>query len=154
MLKGFLLILFEFFRFKVTYTEKNRLLVKLGFLLRREHPSDQRRSLMWTGNVKVKITKFQKMSFYRLYLNNAQNLKVSFSEFIEKNILTISSPGNQYPSCSIPAFEPLQPTVRVSTIRPSFTAKLSWRVVSFGCIPWTRDIYLNTEKNKFKNPLC
>lgn len=56
--------------------------------------------------------------------------------------LTISSPGSQYPSCSMPALEPLQPTVRVSTTRPSFTAKLSCLAVSLGCMPNTRLRYL------------
>lgn len=43
----------------------------------------------------------------------------------------------------MPALEPLQPTVRVSTTRPSFTAKLSCRVVSLGCMPNTRLRYLH-----------
>lgn len=65
-----------------------------------------------------------------------------FIECLEAPKLTISSPGSQYPSCSMPALEPLQPTVRVSTTRPSFTAKLSCLAVSLGCMPKTRLRYL------------
>lgn len=62
---------------------------------------------------------------------------------LEPSLRTISSPGSQYPSCSMPALEPLQPTVSVSTTRPSFTARLSCRAVSLGCMPNTRLRYLH-----------
>lgn len=86
-------------------------------------------------------------TFYLWPLTQTQTLNSQLLvNLINCSGLTISSPGSQYPSCSMPALEPLQPTVRVSTTRPSFTARLNCLAVSFGCMPNTRLRYLHSRK--------